>query len=114
MGKRSERCNATGVNVLAADLGPKRLGLLHEVVPNANSIALLVNPTNPVTTMQITQMEQGARAIGVQLQIFKASRKDEFVAAFGDLVRTHVDALVIAVELVATIIECRVGSRLDG
>src|SRR5215510_12049867 len=61
--------NATGVNVLAGDLGPKRLGLLRDLLPKANSDALLVNPTSPVASMQISQLQEAARAIGVQLEI---------------------------------------------
>jgi putative ABC transport system substrate-binding protein len=90
--------NATGVNVMAGDLGPIRLGLLRDLLPKVNSVALLVNPTSPVASLQSTQMEEAAGAIGVQLQIFKASRKEEFAAAFADLVRNHVDAIVVAAD----------------
>ena len=90
--------NATGVNVMAGNLGPKRLGLLRDLLPKVNSIALLVNPTSPIATAQISELEEGARVIGVQLQIFKASRKDEFAAAFADLVRKHADAIVVAAD----------------
>jgi putative ABC transport system substrate-binding protein len=90
--------NATGVNVMAGNLGPKRLGLLRDLLPKVNSIALLVNPTSPIATAQISELDEGARVIGVQLEVFKASRKDEFAAAFEDLVRKHVDAIVVAAD----------------
>jgi putative ABC transport system substrate-binding protein len=90
--------NATGVNVMAGNLGPKRLGLLRDLLPRVNSVALLVNPTSPIATAQISELEEGARAIGVQLQVIKASRKDEFADAFADLVKKHADAIVVAAD----------------
>jgi putative ABC transport system substrate-binding protein len=90
--------NATGVNVLAGDLGPKRLGLLRDLVPKINSVALLVNPTSPVASIQISQLQEAARAIGVQLQILRASRQEEFAGAFADLVGKRADAIVVAAD----------------
>lgn len=87
-----------GFNVMAGNLGPKRLGLLRDLLPKVSSIALLVNPTSPIATAQFSELDEGARVIGVQLQIFKASRKEEFGAAFADIVRKHADAIVVAAD----------------
>jgi putative ABC transport system substrate-binding protein len=87
--------NATGVNVLAGDLGPKRLGLLHELMPKAASVAILVNPSSPVATLQIKQLQEGARAVGVQLQILRAARQDEFDAVFAKYLQLRADAMVV-------------------
>jgi putative ABC transport system substrate-binding protein len=83
---------------MAGNLGPKRLSLLRDLLPKVNSIALLVNPTNPIAAGQISELERGASVIGVQLLIFKASRQDEFAAAFADVVRKHADAIIVAAD----------------
>jgi len=70
--------NATGINFLTAELGAKRLGLLHELVPTASRIAVLANPTDQVrTTSSIKDLEAAARAIGLQIHVFSASTTDE-------------------------------------
>jgi putative tryptophan/tyrosine transport system substrate-binding protein len=69
--------NLTGISFLTAELMPKRLELLSELVPHANVLALLVNPENPQTEGVINDMERAARAKGVQLQILKTSTKAE-------------------------------------
>jgi putative tryptophan/tyrosine transport system substrate-binding protein len=90
--------NATGVNVLAGELGPKRLELLRELVPKAVSVALLVNPSSPIAALQIAQFQESARAAGVRLQTLKAARQDEFGAAFAEVLRGGVDAMVVAAD----------------
>jgi putative tryptophan/tyrosine transport system substrate-binding protein len=90
--------NATGVNVLAAELGPKRLGLLRELVPNATTIAFLVNPNNPISTLQIRDVEVAARTLGLQLQTFNAASQDELDTAFTAIVERQANALVVAAE----------------
>ncbi|MFL4970090.1 MAG: ABC transporter substrate-binding protein [Xanthobacteraceae bacterium] len=90
--------NATGVNVLAGDLGPKRLGLLREVVPAAQLIAFLVNPNSPISALQIAQMESAAQAIGMQFLSFKAAGQDEFEGAFASLAQQRADVLVVGAD----------------
>ena len=90
--------NATGVNVLAAELGPKRLGLLRELVPDARSIAFLVNPNNPISTLQIRDVEVAARTLGLQLQTFNAAGQDELDTAFTAIVERQANALVVAAD----------------
>jgi putative ABC transport system substrate-binding protein len=90
--------NATGVDVVVGELGPKRLGLLRELMPAANSIGLLVNPNSPSSGIQISQMEEATQALRMRLQSFKAAGEDEFDAVFSRLVQQHIDVLVVAAD----------------
>jgi putative ABC transport system substrate-binding protein len=84
--------NLTGVSVLATEVTAKRLELLSELVPRAGVIALLVNPNSPSAERVIQEVEQAARAKGVQLSILKASTENEaseLLAAFG--IRVGID-----------------------
>jgi putative tryptophan/tyrosine transport system substrate-binding protein len=87
--------NLTGVSGLTVELNPKRLELLSELVPQARVIALLVNPNNPGTERMIRDMEEAARAKGVQLPILKAGTESEIDAAFASLVQLHAGALLV-------------------
>jgi putative tryptophan/tyrosine transport system substrate-binding protein len=90
--------NATGVNFLAGELGPKRLGLLRELVPKMASIAFLVNATSPMSTLQTSLMEDTARIVGVQLMTFQAIARGDLEAAFARLVAQGPDALIVAAD----------------
>ena len=70
-----------------AELMPKRLELLSELVPQASVIALLVNPNNPAAERMMQDVQEAARAKGVQLHILKASTESEIDAAFATLVQ---------------------------
>jgi putative tryptophan/tyrosine transport system substrate-binding protein len=88
--------NLTGINFLVGELTAKRLGLLREFVPGAARIAVLVNPantTNAETTLR--DVEPAARAMGLQIQILKASTSPEIEAAFATFVRERPDALFV-------------------
>ena len=73
--------NLTGVSFRVADLNPKRLELLSELVPQAKVIALLVNPKFPETERVMREVQEAARAKGLQLPILKASNESEIDAA---------------------------------
>jgi putative tryptophan/tyrosine transport system substrate-binding protein len=91
--------NLTGVAYLNAEVAPKRLELLHEFVPAAKSIALLVNPANPhAAEAQANELKAAVRALGLQLTLVKASNAIEMDEAFSVLVRDRVDALQIGVD----------------
>jgi putative tryptophan/tyrosine transport system substrate-binding protein len=78
--------NITGATQMNVELGPKRLELMHQLLPKATAIALLVNPTNPVVAaVQSRDAEEAARALGLQLQILQASTEDEFDKAIANL-----------------------------
>jgi putative ABC transport system substrate-binding protein len=87
--------NLTGVTILTAELMPKRLELLSELVPQAGVIALLVNPNSPVAERVIRAVQEGARARGVQLHILKAGAEGEFETAFASLIQLQAGALLV-------------------
>ena len=89
--------NATGINFLSTEVTTKRMGLLRELVPTAVRVAVLINPTNPAnTSATLTSMEAVARALGLQIEFFKASTSGEIDSAFATLVRERPDALLVA------------------
>jgi putative ABC transport system substrate-binding protein len=89
--------NMTGVSLLNAELAGKRLDLLHELLPTAAVVALLINPTNPSNSeLETTSLQDAARALGLRAQILRASRPSEIDAAFGALVALRAAAFVVA------------------
>jgi putative ABC transport system substrate-binding protein len=91
--------NATGSNFFAAEVAAKRLGLLHELVPKAARIAVLVNPANATNTeSMLRDIPEAARALGLQIQVVNASSIREIDAAFAALVHEHADALFVSPE----------------
>src|SRR5258707_7088277 len=89
--------NATGINIFLQEITAKRLGLLHELVPKAVRIAVLVNPANtPSAEAALRDIPEAARAIGLQIQVLNASTSREIEAAFATLVRDRADALFVA------------------
>jgi putative ABC transport system substrate-binding protein len=91
--------NLTGVSIMITELTPKRLELLSELVPEAKVLALLVNPSNLQTERMIQDMQDAARAKGVQLLIVQAGSESEIDAAFATLVQLHADALVVGADV---------------
>jgi putative ABC transport system substrate-binding protein len=87
--------NVTGVSWFDAELGPKRLGLLHELVPNSTIVALLVNPNNPESARQPAELQEAARAIGLQLVVLTATTAGEVDAAFTAMMQNRVAALLV-------------------
>jgi len=87
--------NLTGVSLLGAELTPKRVEIISELVPRAKVIALLVNPNNAVAKQIIQHGEEAARAKRVQLHILQASSEGEIDAAFSALVELHAGALLV-------------------
>ena len=74
--------NLTGVNFLSAELVAKRLELLRELVPKATRVALLINPNGPTPEVTLRDAQAGAQAMGLQLQVLRASNNREIDAAF--------------------------------
>ena len=88
--------NVTGATQIALELGPKRVELLHQLVPKATVVALAVNPNNPaVAEVQIRDAQDAARSLGLQLEILRASTEEEFDKAVANLPQ-RVGGLVIA------------------
>jgi putative tryptophan/tyrosine transport system substrate-binding protein len=89
--------NATGVNFFASEIVAKRLAFLHELVPKAVRIAVLVNPANAATAeATLRDIPVAARAIGLQIQVLNASTSREIESAFATLVRDRAEALFVA------------------
>ena len=79
--------NLTGVTFLSIEVGPKRLELLHELVPTATVIGLLVNPTNPNRRATTRDLQAAARTLGLQLHILHASTDRDFDTVFATLIQ---------------------------
>jgi len=90
--------NVTGGSILFAELGPKQLGLLRELVPTAARIGLLINPNN-INAEEVTKdVSAAGAAVGVEIEVVHASNILEIDAAFASLVRKRADALVTATD----------------
>ena len=87
--------NVTGVAISKMEFGPKRLELLHQVIPTASTVALLINPTNPAAEAQVRDAEAAARSLGLQLHVLKASVDADIDAAFAALPGLKAGGLVI-------------------
>jgi putative ABC transport system substrate-binding protein len=87
--------NATGVNYFNQEVAAKRLDLLHKLVPKAVRVAVLVNPANGLTETTLREVQDAARAIGLQIQTLNATTIGEIDAAFAVLAREHPDALFV-------------------
>ena len=91
--------NVTGVVTLNIDIGQKRLELLHELLPAATTIGLLLNPTNAVfTEIQSKDLQAAARNLGLQLRIVHASTEHDFDPAFATLSQAQAGGLVISTD----------------
>jgi putative tryptophan/tyrosine transport system substrate-binding protein len=90
--------NVTGFTNLNIEMAPKRLDLLHEVLPAATTIALLDNPANPGTAAQTVQMQAIARGKGIALPVLHAGSESELEAAFGALRGLNAGGLVIGAD----------------
>jgi putative ABC transport system substrate-binding protein len=89
--------NLTGINFLANEVDVKRLALLHELLPKAVRIAVLVNPANiPATESTLRNVPDAARAIGLKIQVLKASTTNEIEAAFAALARDRAEAMYVS------------------
>jgi putative ABC transport system substrate-binding protein len=90
--------NLTGVTTLAAELGPKKLELLRELVPNARVIAALVNPTGPNAEMLTRDFQAAAKMLGFELHVLHASTQYDFDMVFATLAELRAGGLVIGTD----------------
>ena len=89
--------NLTGATTLTLEVGPKWLQLMHEMVPNATSLALLVNPTSPnLAQTQSRDLQAAARSRGLQLHVLRASTEQEFDTVFASVSQLRAGGLVIS------------------
>jgi putative ABC transport system substrate-binding protein len=88
--------NATGINVFIGELAAKRLELLHELVPAAKRVGVLVDPNNKSgTETTLRDIEPAARAMGLQIKVLRPPTSRDIDAAFASLVSERVDALFV-------------------
>jgi putative ABC transport system substrate-binding protein len=90
--------NATGVHQLNSALGAKQLGLLHELVPSAARVGLLVNPNNSNAEVMITEVTAAASAIGLEIGVVWASDRSEIEAALATLAHNRAEVLVVGAD----------------
>jgi putative ABC transport system substrate-binding protein len=88
--------NLTGVSVLAVEVGPKLLELLHVAVPSAKAMALLINPENPNADAQSKTLQAAAQRLGLQLHVVNASTQGDLAPAFARVHELKANALMIA------------------
>ena len=94
--------NITGVTIRSVEVGPKLLELLHEAVPTAKVMALLVNPTNPQTEPLSRNLQAAARTSGLQLHVLNASTERDFDTVFATLGQRRADGLIIGSDVFFT------------
>ena len=92
--------NVTGVTFFINSLGAKRFELLRELIPDATVVGFLINPQNPTSTPQISDVQAAARSLGVNLRVLNASSEREIDTAFGSAVEQHVKAVVVGADSV--------------
>jgi putative ABC transport system substrate-binding protein len=92
--------NVTGTSFLVNTLGAKRLELLHEFVPSAVMIGVLVNPNNPASQSEMSDVQAAARTFGLQTYVQNASSSREIDAAFANFVQQRVTALTFAADAI--------------
>jgi putative ABC transport system substrate-binding protein len=89
--------NVTGVTALSSEVAPKRLELLHELVPTARAVAFLVNPADPaVAEQQVRDSQAAAHTLGLNLHVLNASTESDFDGVFVNVIQLRVGGLVIA------------------
>ena len=90
--------NITGVTDLTVEVAPKRLELLHELMPAATIFALIVNPTTPLGQIEARGLLDAARVLGLELHVLQATSERDFDEAFSRLIQLHAAALLIATD----------------
>ena len=90
--------NITGIWMVTTVLAQKRLQLLHDLLPNAELIALLVNPTSPVAELQTRDAQAAARALGLRLTVLSAVTESDFDQVFASVVQQRADALFVSAD----------------
>jgi putative tryptophan/tyrosine transport system substrate-binding protein len=90
--------NITGTTIMGLQMGPKRLDIVKQLVPSASNISMLANPKFPTVPGEVRDMQEAARALGIQVTVLNASTEGEIENAFRTMVQQRTDALVIATD----------------
>jgi putative ABC transport system substrate-binding protein len=90
--------NLTGTTIMAVEMGPKRLELVRELVPEATTMGMLVNPDFPTALAEARGVQDAARSLGLQIHVLKASSATEIAAAFANIVEQKAGALLVGTD----------------
>jgi putative ABC transport system substrate-binding protein len=90
--------NLTGTTIMAVEMGPKRLDLARQLVPNATAVAMLINPRFPTASAEAREVQNAARPVGIQINLVKASTESEIDKAFTTVVEQKTGALIIGTD----------------
>jgi putative ABC transport system substrate-binding protein len=94
--------NLTGITFFTNQMEGKRLGLLHELAPKADLLAVLLNPNNPFFGDQLKDLNEASRALGLKIHLERASNEHEIAAAFNAFVRQHAGGVLVGADLYFT------------
>ena len=94
--------NVTGVTQTNIEIEPKRLELLHELLPTTRVMGVLVNPADPLKESQLKEAQSAARTLGLDLHVLNASTEHEFDAVFAKLIQLRAAGLAISTNLLFT------------
>jgi len=90
--------NVTGVSLITAALGGKRLELLSELLPSVRVVAMLINPKNPDAEFEAKDIQTAARALGREIRVLKVTTEADFEPVFATLVQQRVGALIVGAD----------------
>jgi putative tryptophan/tyrosine transport system substrate-binding protein len=95
--------NVTGVTFMNLEFGAKRLELLHQLVPNAASIAMLVDPNYPLPSAEMRDVQTAALSLGLQINVLNASTENQMDAAFTNMVQQRAGALLVGANILVLV-----------
>jgi putative ABC transport system substrate-binding protein len=87
--------NITGVTIIGIEMGPKRVELANRLVPNAGTLAMLINSKFPMARAEADDMQAAARSLGLQMTVVDAGGESEIETAFAVLARNKARALIV-------------------
>ena len=90
--------NLTGMTIMALQMGPKRLELLRQLLPNATAMTMLINPAFPTTSAEARELQDAARSLGLQMNVQNASTESQIDTAFTTIVQQRASALIVATD----------------
>src|SRR5262245_1608101 len=90
--------NVTGTTIMGIEMGPKRLDLMRQLVPNATSVAMLVNPKFPLGSIEARDVQGATRSLAMRFHVLYASNEGEIDAAFEDIIEQRINILIIATD----------------
>jgi putative ABC transport system substrate-binding protein len=90
--------NITGATLMGVELGPKRLELIRQLIPGASAICFLVNPKFPQTSSEIHEVQEGAHALGIKINVLSATTEGEIEKAFDVIALEKPDAMIIGTD----------------